>query len=141
MRPTGGDVAEFLAAVTPAKRRNDGIALAGLLREVTATEPELWGSIVGFGRCHYRYPTGTEGDAPVLGFAPRKVATTLYLLDGVGPHRAALERLGPHTTGAGCLYLRDLDAVDRPVLRGILESSLAVVRSGGGDAARFTIDR
>jgi hypothetical protein len=117
---TGRDVDEFLAQVTPVRRRTDAEALVELMREVSGREPELWtGSIVGFGACHYRYPTGTEGDMPILAFSPRKAATTIYL-DSAGAHAEALTTLGPHTTGASCLYLKDLDGIDPAVLRGIL---------------------
>jgi hypothetical protein len=139
MKPTGGDVEQFLSAVTPARRRDDARVLARMLRELTGWEPELWGTIVGFGRCHYRYAGGTEGDSPVIGFAPRKNATTLYLLDGVAAHRDDLAELGPHSTGSGCLYLRDLAAVDEPRLRSILIRSLAYVEGGGTEAASLTV--
>lgn len=119
MNRTGGDVDEFIAAVTPAKRRRDAVAMVAMMREVTGREPELWGTIVGFGACHYRYPTGTEGDMPLAGFAPRRQATTVYLLDAAA-HGAQLARLGPHDTGVGCLYIKDLEAVDTGVLRAII---------------------
>lgn len=82
---------------------------------------------------------GNEGDSPLLGFAPRKGATTLYLLDGVDAHSDALAQLGPHSTGAGCLYIKDLEKVDLDVLRGILERSLAWVESGGSDQMDLTV--
>lgn len=74
---------------------------------------------------------------PVLGFAPRKGASTLYL-DSTDRHRDALAQLGPHTTGVGCLYIKDLEKVDLAVLRGILEDVLAWTEAGGDDAARIT---
>ncbi len=123
MERTGRDVDEFLAQVTPAKRRADAAALVAMMREVSGREPEMWsGSIVGFGACRYRYASGTEGEMPVLGFSPRKTSTTIYL-DRTEAHADALADLGPHTTGASCLYVKDLDAVDETVLRGILSKS------------------
>ena len=71
MERTGRSVEEFVAQVTPAKRRRDAETLTALLQEISGREPELWGTIIGFGSCHYRYPTGNEGDMPVLAFAPR----------------------------------------------------------------------
>ena len=88
----------------------------------------MWGSsIVGFGTYHYRYSTGREGDGPAASFSPRKAATTIYLPDGIGAHADRLAALGPHTTGAGCLYLKDLDQVDLSVLEDIIPSHQAVV--------------
>lgn len=139
MKPTGDDVAALIARSAPAVRRRDAETLTALLQELTGRAPQTWGTIVGFGSCHYRYPTGTEGDSPLLGFAPRRTATTIYLLDGVDAHAEDLARLGPHTTGVGCLYLPDLERVDLDVLRGILERSLAWVAAGGSDGMQLTV--
>lgn len=127
MKPTGADPDEYLAAVTPAVRQRDAHALSRLMTRITGEEPAMWGSIVGFGSYHYRYPTGTEGDAPVASFSPRKTAITLYLPDGVEAHAQELAALGPHTTGAGCLYLKNLDDVDTAVLEEIVRASVRTV--------------
>lgn len=124
MERTGRDVDECVAQVTPAKRRRDAETLVALMREVSGREPRMWtGSIIGFGACRYRYATGTEGEMPLLGFSPRKAATTIYL-DRAEAHADALASLGSHTTGASCLYVKDLGAVDADALRGILSESL-----------------
>jgi len=138
MQKTGGSVAAFIAQVAPAKRQRDAETLVALMSEISGREPELWGTIIGFGSCHYRYPTGSEGDMPQLGFAPRKTASTVYL-DSTDRYRDELSRLGPHTTGVGCLYIKDLEQVDESVLRGILEQTLAFVEAGGDDYARITL--
>ena len=100
------------------------------MRRVTGHEPLMWGTAIGFGQYHYRYESGREGDAGAAGFAPRKPATVVYLPDGVGAHAEALERLGPHTTGLVCLYLKNLDDVDLGVLEGIVADSYRNVTSG-----------
>ncbi|MGL3149126.1 DUF1801 domain-containing protein [Microbacterium sp. A82] len=138
MKQTGGSIGAFIADVTPAGRRRDAETLTAVLQEISGREPELWGTIIGFGSCHYRYPTGSEGDMPVLAFAPRKTASTLYL-DDTSRHGEALAILGPHTTGKGCLYIKDLEAVDLTVLRGILENVLAWTESGGSEEVELTI--
>jgi hypothetical protein len=138
MQPTGGSVGVFVAEVAPAKRRRDAETLIALMREVSGREPELWGTIVGFGSCHYRYPTGTEGDMPLLAFAPRKAAMTVYV-DAVSAHERALAHLGPHTSSVSCLYIRDLEEVDQAVLRRILEQSFAYATSGGDEHATLTV--
>lgn len=139
MKRTGTDVTGLVARATPAARRRDAEALIALLRDITGREPEVWGTIIGFGSCRYRYPTGNEGESPLLCFAPRKTATTIYLLDGVDAHAEALARLGAHTTGIGCLYLKDLTQVDLDVLRGVLERSLAWTEAGGSEYAAITV--
>jgi hypothetical protein len=135
---TGGDVAATLSRVTPAARRRYAEALTALLADVTGRPAEMWsGDIIGFGVCHYRYPTGTEGDSPILGFAPRKRACTIYLLDGIDAHAADLAALGAHSRGVGCLYVPDLAAVDTAVLRRILAASLA--RVAGTEDGSLTV--
>ncbi|KDA06787.1 hypothetical protein DC31_07195 [Microbacterium sp. CH12i] len=140
MKPTGGSVAAFISDVTPAVRRRDAETLTSLLQEIAGREPELWGTIIGFGSCHYRYPTGNEGDMPVLAFAPRKSASTIYL-DDTARHSDELARLGSHTTGKGCLYIKDLEKVDLEVLRGILESTLAWTEAGDDAYAVITVTK
>lgn len=138
MKPTGGSVAAFIADVTPAIRQRDAETLTRLMQEISGREPALWGTIIGFGSCHYRYPTGNEGDMPALAFAPRKAASTIYL-DSTERHSDALAQLGPHTTGKGCLYIKDLEKVDLEVLTGILTSTLSWTEAGGDDYAVITI--
>jgi hypothetical protein len=63
-------------------------------------------------------------------FAPRKAATTIYLTDGVRRYSEQLEQLGPHTTGVGCLYIKDLETVDLSVLETIVAESYRTVTDG-----------
>lgn len=123
MEPTGGSLETHLGAITPKVRQHDARTMVELMRRITGEDPQLWGSIIGFGAYHYRYDSGREGDAPAAGFAARRQATTIYLPDGVGSHAEALARLGPHSTGVGCLYVPRLDQVDVAVLEGIITSS------------------
>jgi hypothetical protein len=113
----------YLDGVTPEKRRRDAEKLLELLARVTGEPPQLWGSIIGFGQYHYKYESGREGDVAAASFAPRKAATTIYLVDGIGRYEQQLERLGPHTTGVGCLYVKDLDKIDLSVLEDIVGES------------------
>lgn len=114
---------EFLAAVEHPVRRRDGLRLLDLMSRVTGEKPEMWGpTIVGFGRYHYRYETGREGDAAAVGFSPRKASLSLYGLI-YGPGAAALlPRLGKHKTGAGCLYVNKLEDVDEEVLAELIRA-------------------
>ena len=138
MKKTGGSVGAFVAGVTPEKRRRDAETMVALMSEVTGREPELWGTIIGFGSCHYRYPTGTEGDAPIAGFAPRRQATTVYLLR-TDAHAERLAQLGPHDTGVGCLYIKDLETVDTAVLRDIVAEDYRRVMEGDTGPATLTV--
>lgn len=120
---TGASVDEFLATVEDPVRHRDGLRLLALMREITGKEPEMWGpTIVGFGRYHYKYESGREGDAAAVGFSPRKASLSLYGLT-YGPEAAELlPRLGKHKTGAGCLYVNRLDDVDQAVLAELIKA-------------------
>ena len=132
-RPTDASVDDFIASVEPERRRDESRRLVEIMREVTGEEPVMWGtSIVGFGDYHYRYASGREGDWFVAGFSPRKRALSVYLMAGVERHQDLLDRLGPHTHGSGCLYLRRLDAVDENVLRELIVESVAFLRETYG---------
>ena len=116
-RPVAGDVDEHLRRVEPAARRDDALAVLDLMREVTGAEPVLWGtSMVGFGRQPYTTADGKEREWFAVGLAPRKAALTLYGLTFYGSNEDLLERLGPHTTGKGCVYVKRVADLDRAVL-------------------------
>ena len=123
-KPTDADVDAFIDAVGDERRRGEARTVLALMSEITGEQPAMWGpSMVGFGTVHYRYASGREGDMFAAGFSPRKAALTVYLTDGFDGREDLLERLGPHTTGRACLYLKRLDAVDLDVLRALVESS------------------
>lgn len=121
--PTDDSVAAFLAAVPDARRREDAERLCALMTEVTGEPAVMWGgSIIGFGAYHYRYASGHEGDAPVVGFSPRAKALSLYLSTDLSRHQATLDRLGKHKLGKGCLYVTRLSDVDETVLAELIRA-------------------
>jgi len=123
-KPTDSDVEAFIASIEDEQVRADCRELARLMHEATGDEPVMWGSsIVGYGTVHYRYASGREGDWFKVGFAPRKRTLTLYLTDGVDAHAEPLSRLGPHSTGKGCLYIRRISDVDVDVLREVIDAA------------------
>ena len=126
----GAKLEQYLANIAQPTRKRDAHTLVELMSRATGERPKVAGSMVGFGRYHYKYASGREGDAAPVGFAARKAATTVYLLDGVGAHAELLERLGPHKTGVGCLYLKDLAAVDLSVLEQMIKSSYEALTAG-----------
>lgn len=129
---TGAGVDEFIAGVENGRRREDGIALLEMMREITGLEPEMWGpSIVGFGDLHYKYESGREGDIFLMGFSPRKRSLSLYV-GGFDGYDALLARLGKHRKGASCLYINKLADVDMDVLREIARRSYESAKAGGG---------
>ena len=120
----------FIAAVPAEGRREDARELCRLLAEWTGEPPTMWGpSIIGFGSFHYRYDSGHEGTAPLVGFSPRKANLVLYVLVGGIEEPKLLERLGPHKRGKSCLYLKRLDDVDREVLAELVERATGAGRA------------
>jgi hypothetical protein len=123
-------VEDFIEDIDNDRRRRDARTLLDLMGRITGENPRLWGRIVGFGQYHYEYESGRKGDGPAASFAPRKAAMSIYLPDGIGAHGDALERLGPHTTGVGCLYVKDLEKLDLDVLEDIVSRSYSSLTSG-----------
>ncbi|MET7951191.1 DUF1801 domain-containing protein [Micromonospora sp. NPDC005324] len=129
--PTVISVDDFLAGNPDERRRADAGRLRAIMGELTGEPAVMWGaSIVGFGSYHYTYESGRSGDAPLVGFSPRKQNLVLYLTGGglEEPDAALLARLGPHREGKGCIYLRRLDDVDEGVLRQLIERTVEVHR-------------
>ena len=114
-KATNVSVAAYISALPDEAKRADAKVLVRMMQAATGEKPAMWGpSIVGFGSVHYVYDSGREGDMPLVGFSPRKPALVLY---GVARSaEAMLGKLGKHTTGKGCLYIRKLADIDVAVL-------------------------
>jgi hypothetical protein len=128
-KPTKLSVSAFIDGLTDRARRADAKALVKLMQNATGEKPKMWGtSIIGFGSYHYKYDSEREGDMPLIGFSPRKAATVLYIMSGLSNSGALLARLGKHTTGKGCLYIKTLADVDHEVLEALVVKSVASMR-------------
>jgi hypothetical protein len=128
-KPTKLSVAAFIDALSDETRRADVRALVKLMQSATGEKPKMWGpSIVGFGSYHYTYESGRQGDMPLAGFSPRKAATVLYGMTGFSGSDALLAKLGKHTTGGGCLYIKKLADVNQKVLEALVLKSVAAKR-------------
>lgn len=120
--PTAASVDTVVDAAADERRRADAREVLELMQQVTGAEPVVWGSsMIGFGRQPYTTADGKEREWFAVGLAPRKAALTLYGLTFYGSNEDLLERLGPHTTGKGCVYVKRLDALDRDVLTEMVE--------------------
>ena len=129
-KPTQLSVAAFIDALTDQTRRADAKALVKLMQSATAEKPKMWGpSIIGFGSYHYKHDSGREGDMPIIGFSPRKAATVLYNVGGFEGSEALRGKLGKHTTGKGCLYIKKLAEVDQQVLQTVVLKSVGAMRA------------
>jgi len=120
-----GDVETFLNSVPDDKKRQDSFTVLELMKQVTGKKPEMWGdSIVGFGSYHYKYASGREGDWFLTGFSPRKQNLTLYIMSGFDEYEQLLGKLGKHSTGKSCLYIKKIEDVDMDVLKELVKKSV-----------------
>lgn len=128
-RPTRQSVTAFIKGIPDARRREDCRAVAVMMEEATGSKPEMWGtSIVGFGRYHYAYASGREGDWFLTGFSPRKQNLTLYIMPGFERYAERMEQLGKYTTGKSCLYIKSLDDIHLPTLKKLIRESVQHMR-------------
>lgn len=118
----------FINAIEDEIRRNDALQIMELMGQITNLPPKMWGpSIIGFDKYDYVYESGHSGTMCKIGFSPRKGAHTLYLMLGLGDFDVELQKLGKHTTGKGCLYIKKLKDIDLDILRQIIEKSYKLV--------------
>lgn len=117
-------VKEFLASIADESVRQDCQTLADMMHKITGDPGDMWGpSIVGFGEYHYKYASGRENDWFKMGFSPRKANLTIYIMSGYDDKQELLERLGKHSLGKSCLYVKRLSDIDLSVLRELLEAA------------------
>ena len=115
----------FLKGVPNEKKRQDSFAILELMKQVTGKKPEMWGdSIVGFGSYSYTNTTGRENSWFLTGFSPRKQSLTLYIMSGFDEYDKLLGKLGKHSTGKSCLYIKKLEDVDMDVLKELVKQSV-----------------
>ncbi|MDM5317334.1 DUF1801 domain-containing protein [Fictibacillus sp. b24] len=124
-KETNHSVVEFIENVDSQKKKEDAYKLLDIFTETTGFEAKMWGpSIIGFGSYHYKYKTGHEGDAPLVGFSPRKAKISLYFAPGDPNREELLSKFGKHTTGAACVYINKLADVDVDVLKAMIQQSV-----------------
>ena len=125
-KATEMSVQGYLSNIEDESRREDCEALTKLMSKATKQQPKMWGtSIVGFGSYHYKYESGREGDACLVGFSSRKGDITLYLVADILGDDELLSKLGKHKTGKGCLYIRKLSDVDLKTLETLIVEAYA----------------
>lgn len=122
---TNESVIEFIETVEKPSKKEDAYRLLSLFEEATGMKAKMWGpSIIGFGRYHYKYESGHEGDAMLVGFSPRKAKISLYLYQALPEREEILSRLGKHTAGKGCVYINKVNDIDEDVLKEMIRKSV-----------------
>lgn len=124
-------VADFINSFADTEqKRKDSFDLIALMSHVSGYEPKMWGpSIIGFGNYHYKYASGHEGDAPLIGFSPRKAAISLYVFTGLPEHESYLNGLGKFKMGKACIYVKKLADIDQEVLTILMKASINSITS------------
>jgi len=125
-KPTALSVEDFIRTVQDEQKKADSFILLQLFEKASSEKPKMWGaSMIGFGDLTYKSPaSGREVDWFKIGFSPRKANLSLHLCSELQVHAAALEKLGKHKTGAGCLYINKLSDIDMNVLEAIVNATL-----------------
>lgn len=118
-------VYDFLNGLKDEQQRNDSIAIVDMMKKATNEKPKMWGTaMIGFGNVALKYESGRELDWFRMGFSPRKQALTLYGCISSEDQKALLDKLGKHTTGKGCLYIKKLADVDTKILKKMMEGGM-----------------
>lgn len=123
---TGLDVADFVNSyVDNNQKKEDSFRLIKLMQEWSGFEPKMWGpTIIGFGNYHYKYASGHEGDAPMIGFSPRKAAITLYVCSSTDRTEKLLSELGKYKISKACIYVKKLSDINVEVLKELCLDSI-----------------
>ncbi|MDZ7835933.1 MAG: DUF1801 domain-containing protein [Alkalibacterium sp.] len=133
-QPTDSSVVAFIESVESEKKQEDAFKLLDIFTETTGMEPKMWGeSIIGFGSYHYKYESGHEGDAALVGFSPRKARFSLYFATGDEKREELLNDFGKHKTGKACVYVNKLDDIDVDVLKKLIDQSIDFLEETYGE--------
>ena len=129
-QPTDIAPTDFIATIEHDRKRAEATELNALFQRVTGFTPVMWGpSMIGYGRYHYKYATGREGDFLATGFSPRKTAHSIYIMPGYADFGEILSRLGKHKIGNSCLYVNKLADIDLTVLEELIRAGLQDLNS------------
>ena len=129
-KPNKVSVEKFLKSIKDEKKREDSFKVLELMKKIAKEEPAMWGpSIVGFGKYHYKYASGREGDWFLTGFSPRKQNLTIYIMSGFKHYNELMKKLGKHKTGSSCLYINKLEDIDMKVLKELITESVQYMKT------------
>jgi hypothetical protein len=128
-KPTEKSVEDFIAGIADEGVRDDCTELVRIMKKITRKDPVLWGgSIIGFGKYHYKYDSGHEGYSCLTGFSPRKQNISLYVMPGFTEHSDLVAKLGKYKAGKGCLYIKRLSDIDVKVLEALIKESVSYLK-------------
>lgn len=127
---TENSVDVYLRAIPDEKKRNDCAIIIDLIHKETGLKPKMWGTgIVGFGSYHYKYESGHEGDAPLVGLAARVNAITLYISTEFDERQELLAKFGKYKMSKACIYIKKIEDIDIEILRKMINNSVVYMRN------------
>ena len=127
---TKKSVTDFINSVKDETRKKDSFQLVEIMKKKSGFDAKMWGpSIIGFGSYHYKYESGREGDMPLIGFSPRSTAIVLYFCGNLEKREDQLRRLGKHTSGKGCVYVKKLQDINIDVLKEMIDDTMNYVKT------------
>lgn len=128
---TTANVNDFIESFANTEQKKlDSFELIKIMKAATGFEPKMWGpSIIGFGSYHYKYKSGHEGDAPLVGFSPRKAEISLYVFTGAEEHEYLLENLGKFRKGKACIYIKKLADINIDELNNVMAETIKFLDS------------
>lgn len=131
------NVTDFINSfVDKEQKKQDSFRLIELMREWSGFEPKMWGpTIIGFGSYHYKYASGHEGDAPLLGFSPRKAEFSLYVTAPGHDNKKLLDKLGKYSMGKACIYFKQLDDLNLDILKQLSKATMEYTKKHNECAA------
>jgi len=127
---TAGNVADFIKTVPDLQRQKDAFAIIELMKKQTGFEPKMWGpAIVGFGSYHYKYESGHEGDAPLVGFSPRKTEFAFYFSSKFDKREELLKKLAKHKAAKDGIYIKKLEDINTEILKKMITNSVKYMKA------------
>lgn len=126
---TEANVIDFINSfVDKDQKKQDSFRLIELMQEWSGFEPKMWGStIIGFGKYHYKYASGHQGEAPLLGFSPRKAEFSLYVTAPGNDDQKLLDELGKYSMGKACIYFKKLSDLNLDTLEKLSKATIKYV--------------
>jgi len=127
---TSSSVSAFIKKLPDAQRQKDALAIIEIMKAQSGFEPKMWGpAIIGFGSYHYKYESGREGEAPLVGFSPRKTEFALYLTSAFENREELLKRFGKHKAAKACIYIKKIEDIDTAVLKKMIANSIRFLKT------------
>ena len=121
---TTKSISSFVKTIEDKQRQKDCLAIIEIMKSQSGFEPKMWGpAIIGFGSYHYIYESGHEGDAPLVGFSPRKSEFALYIANFDGKQEL-LKKFGKHKAAKSCVYIKKVEDIDIEVLKKMVTGSI-----------------